>query len=509
MVIAELSEDLLDPTVKLEFQGVEAYIFTEVQAHANGTYSINLFASDSPIGLGIPGLSVGVLFYVDLVFSLLERIDMTGGFYVSIPNGSYLVASIFGGDITNILFDGIGVQSIPVTVQSGSATFKADLRLRVQCGAETTIGVLGVGAGAVVGIYANILEFVTTIDSTPDCALESKEWWNLNAGAYAQLDVVVDYSTMGPVPTVSTTLLTASTLTQCWVSTDATSSVDPTPTSPAGSDALPATSVYSLLFSPTSISTYLQSGSPIAVPTVEAYVMTSHTASINTVSWSTTAIYRDSSAALSRYTTIHHSIANTSFVSTPATASARTLVLSTVCSTAVYTATSCGTNVVNCPISHQMEVVVTQTITVGVATRTHTTTLGLTHAVTTPTVQLTLCATPVVETFIVSVGGAVVSSKAASTTRSPGLANVADALADGFSQRPSMVSSSDKWANAMAWTSVTTTTGSSPSDQSDADYANSGNQAPMAAGAVIGTTSNAVLPFLVAAVTVGVIAMAT
>jgi len=67
--------------------------------------------------------------------------------------------------------DGIGTKSIPVEVKTGSGTFKASLRLRVQCGIEADIDLIGLGAGAVVGIYANIVEFVTVLDSTPNCAL--------------------------------------------------------------------------------------------------------------------------------------------------------------------------------------------------------------------------------------------------------------------------------------------------------------------------------------------------
>lgn len=76
-----------------------------------------------------------------------------------------------------------------MTVVSGTATFKADLRLRVQAGAEASIDIFGIGAGAVIGIYANIIEFVAVIEKTPTCDLETEIWWDLNVGAYAHLDV--------------------------------------------------------------------------------------------------------------------------------------------------------------------------------------------------------------------------------------------------------------------------------------------------------------------------------
>lgn len=100
-VTAVLWEDLFHPTVKLEFHEVEAYAFLGVETSGSGTFSINLFSSQSPIGLAFPGLSVGVVFFVDLVFGLTDEIDLTGGFYVKLADDAYLEADIFGGDIVD------------------------------------------------------------------------------------------------------------------------------------------------------------------------------------------------------------------------------------------------------------------------------------------------------------------------------------------------------------------------------------------------------------------------
>ncbi|KAI0402731.1 hypothetical protein F4802DRAFT_617441 [Xylaria palmicola] len=207
----------LHPLLRIGFSGVSAYALLGVEASAGQTFSLNLFASQSPIGIGISGLDVGVVFFVDLVFSLSEAIDLSAGFQVTVPDDAYLEADIFKGDIDDSAFEGLNSQSLPVTVRSGKATFKADLRLRVQAGAEASIDLFDIGAGAVIGIYANIIEFVAVIDKSPTCDVEAEIWWDLNVGAYAHLDVVVDYTTLGPVPTVSTTLLAANTISSCLV----------------------------------------------------------------------------------------------------------------------------------------------------------------------------------------------------------------------------------------------------------------------------------------------------
>lgn len=288
-------------------------------------------------------------------------------------------------------------KSIPVTVQSGSATFKADLRLRVQVGAEATLPILGIGSGAVVGIYANIIEFVAVVNSTPDCALETMEWWDLNAGAYANLDVVIDSSTtLGLVPTVSTTLLTAPTLTQCWIEASATAT-------------------------------------GISNSSVVTYTSTSSSSTIQ-ARYATPAPVSNYSSTPAEVSSSRYPFVNISIAATSPSASDDALVTSTIYSTAVYTLTSCAANVVNCPASYQKEVVVTQTVnaftTVCPATAQITSlpeadsTIKVFAApiTTGDVVLLTPAATPIVNTFVPPTGtvahvvGALATQKAAATT---------------------------------------------------------------------------------------------
>lgn len=99
---AEVTDhDLFHPSLKLSFSGVQAYASLGVAASAGQTFSLNLFASESPIGIGITGLDVGVVFFVDLVFSLDEAIDLSAGFVVTVPDDAYVEADILGGDIND------------------------------------------------------------------------------------------------------------------------------------------------------------------------------------------------------------------------------------------------------------------------------------------------------------------------------------------------------------------------------------------------------------------------
>jgi hypothetical protein len=101
-VTAKLAtQNLFKPTIRLEFEGVEAYVNLGIAASAGATYAINLFTSNSPIGLGFPGLSLGLVFYLDLVFSLSAEIDLSGGFYVKLADDAFLETGVFDGKIVD------------------------------------------------------------------------------------------------------------------------------------------------------------------------------------------------------------------------------------------------------------------------------------------------------------------------------------------------------------------------------------------------------------------------
>ncbi|KAK0722988.1 hypothetical protein B0T26DRAFT_811572 [Lasiosphaeria miniovina] len=361
-VTAKLLEDLFDPSVRLEFSAVEAYVDVAVAVTSGATYSVNLFTSNSPVGLGFPGFSIGLVFYVDLVFSLTAAVDLEGGFYVKVADGAFLEASVFGGEITKSSFDGLSSKSLPVTVRAGSATFKADLRLRVQCGAETDIAVFGIGAGAELGIYANLIEFVAVLESTPTCLLQSREWWDLNVGAFAHLDIVVDYKTIGAIPT-------------CWVARSAAQSG-----------------------SPPSVSVSL--GVPSGIPASSAASSS-----------------REDGASTSGSTAVHvPTIAPSAPATLPSSLSLLTpsVVPGSVPSNSgsgsgsgdVVTSTVCAATVPNCPASLQSEIIVTKTAAVVDSASTPTTIITpaaqgtATVVVITDVTVLVPCATPVVETFI-------------------------------------------------------------------------------------------------------------
>ena len=102
VVTAELTtEDIFKPVVRLAFAGVEAYLDIAVAAHAGATYAITLFATESPLGLSLPDLDIGLVFSLDLVFSVSATVELEGGFYVKLADDAYLDTDLFSGDIAD------------------------------------------------------------------------------------------------------------------------------------------------------------------------------------------------------------------------------------------------------------------------------------------------------------------------------------------------------------------------------------------------------------------------
>ena len=301
------------------------------------------------------------------------------------------------GDITDSFFDGLRSKSLPVVVRKGAATFKADLRLRVQCGAEMGVPEVGVGVVAELGIYANLIEFVAVLEETATCRLQSTEWWDLNVGAFARFGVVVDYKTFGVVPSVSTTLLSAPTLTQCWLERGTVVTVTTEPASLAVSSSVGV-----------STSSYYESGgsgghiSGITSVGTSGSLLPSSSIPTITATPSPSSPLSSLLPSFPAGNSSTHPIYSTGGLVSSSPSDNGPLP-SIIYSTTLYTLTSCGAAVPNCPASLQSEIVVTNTLDVY---PTHTLEFQPDTATVTvikDIIVLVPCQTPIVETYIPSV----------------------------------------------------------------------------------------------------------
>lgn len=98
-ITVDIWDDLFDPSLEFTFNDAEAFVLMGVNVTASEKVTINLFSSQSPIGVGIPGLSVGVYFAIDLILSFNADMDLSGGFWVDFPEHAYLELGIFNGKL--------------------------------------------------------------------------------------------------------------------------------------------------------------------------------------------------------------------------------------------------------------------------------------------------------------------------------------------------------------------------------------------------------------------------
>ncbi|KAH7150170.1 hypothetical protein B0J13DRAFT_673892 [Dactylonectria estremocensis] len=383
----------LDSVVNLTFADTSAYIDLDLIIDGDGTYTYPIWTSNGATGIDIDIFSIGLFLSVELVLDISDAIDIQGGFEYSIPDGSFISVDL-SGDILAQNFDGANFVEIPWQYQSGSATIKAALVLRVECGAQLSIA--GNGLELEVGIYLSIPEIVLQFEATETCGLETTEWLDINAGVYAREGLLVDGTLLGEAPTASTTFYSLPLGTQCWdtLSTSQIAATTQPIEVPETSEAASVVSTWLVgggdpITSTTSPTFIVSGGPPVFASTMDGADATS---------------VKQTTASPSKWPSIvPGKYSNT-------TAGVSDFHTSTVYSTKVYTITSCAASVINCPATWRQEIVVTKEIEL------YTTVCPITETQTVPVVATTsrvprnitltngtpvpACPTPIINTFV-------------------------------------------------------------------------------------------------------------
>ncbi|KAF4611385.1 hypothetical protein G7Y89_g15628 [Cudoniella acicularis] len=312
--------------VKIELENFEGYFDMEIIASEKTSYSIQLLAIPTPAGVALSGdLSLGLVVYIDLVFTLDAEIDMEAGFTVSFPDGAYIIVDPLTGDIVDKSFANPQMAHTPITVNSGSATFTAALQVRVEAGVTIDLGILEYYFE--LGLFVDVIEYSATLTSTPACELLITEFVEVNIGAFADVVAVIDYSTFGISPTAVTPIWTAALPSIC-ITRQATTTAQPT------TSLLPSSPI-SILVSSTILTnqpTTLTTSSSAATSTGGIFVQSAATSSSSSTS-----------TILSSYPSVT-AWSNSTATTTPMTTS-------TVYTTDLITVTSCSSTVLHCPAS--------------------------------------------------------------------------------------------------------------------------------------------------------------
>ncbi|KAI1088314.1 hypothetical protein F5B19DRAFT_486056 [Rostrohypoxylon terebratum] len=207
--------DIPECHLQFQFDDLEMYFLIDTVLSAGATYNLNLFSSNTPIGISAGNdLFLGVVFSVDLILSVNAEIDVSSGFHIKLDDGVGLDMSLFGRNVSNIIFNGAEFEFLPVTIEGAGGLMKAVLRLGVKAGFELeTPGVTipsfsfstKASAGVGVSVWADIAEFATNVTAAPagdedGCALKMEQTYQFALGAAAGATLAIGAETWGPSP---------------------------------------------------------------------------------------------------------------------------------------------------------------------------------------------------------------------------------------------------------------------------------------------------------------------
>ncbi|KAI1333317.1 hypothetical protein F5Y16DRAFT_9650 [Xylariaceae sp. FL0255] len=243
--------EISEVNLRFQLDGLELYANLDTTLSAGASYTLNLYTSDSPIGLAVNSDTfIGVIASIDLLLYADGDINLSSGLHLQANDGLALDISLFGKNVSSITYNGGSFEFLPVTALNSSGLLTATLRLGLHAGTsldlDQSIGefpTLELDTGAEVLVYADLAQFTTNITAVEGgddsgCELRVEQGYQLALGAAAGATLVIESETWGPdestrIPIFYTTLANVcaeSTATATMASTSADGTA-PSPTS--------------------------------------------------------------------------------------------------------------------------------------------------------------------------------------------------------------------------------------------------------------------------------------
>jgi len=89
--------------LRFQFDDTEIYVAIDTRLSAGAAYSLNLYSSNSPVGLSeSDNLRVGVVFTLDLILTVEAEIDLSSGFHIKLNDGLVIDITMFEKKVSNI-----------------------------------------------------------------------------------------------------------------------------------------------------------------------------------------------------------------------------------------------------------------------------------------------------------------------------------------------------------------------------------------------------------------------
>lgn len=91
-------------SVKFQFEDdFELYMLLNTRLSAGATYTLNLFASKSALGIAIGNdITAGVVVVIDLILDVSAAIDISSGFHLKLDKGVGFELNMFDKNVSNV-----------------------------------------------------------------------------------------------------------------------------------------------------------------------------------------------------------------------------------------------------------------------------------------------------------------------------------------------------------------------------------------------------------------------
>lgn len=95
--------DIPECRLHFQFDGLELYMLLDTVLSAGTTYTLNLYSSNTPIGLSIDSETfVGVIVSIDLILGVDTDIDISSGLHIKVDDGMALDLSLFSQSVSSV-----------------------------------------------------------------------------------------------------------------------------------------------------------------------------------------------------------------------------------------------------------------------------------------------------------------------------------------------------------------------------------------------------------------------
>ncbi|PCG97964.1 Hypothetical protein PENO1_022770 [Penicillium occitanis (nom. inval.)] len=199
---------LPDASIHLEFDDLELYLELDIKLSAGATYTLNLYTSETPGGISVPGVAIGALFSVDLILIADADIDIGSGIHIKLDDGLAFDLEMFNSNVSTVTIPGGAYEFLPVTI-SGEGSIQALLSLKASLGVEVnTLDIYDFefNTGIETDVFAYVADFLVQVNGSTaatdngDCELAAVAEYTFAVGAAAGATLAIDSYLWGPSP---------------------------------------------------------------------------------------------------------------------------------------------------------------------------------------------------------------------------------------------------------------------------------------------------------------------